>query len=76
MSAESFALKASRIFLSRGRRRLINNLSFRIEPGQWLALHGPNGSGKSTLLRALCGLRSFDHEPELSFNGQAIADLA
>jgi len=76
VSAESFALKASRIFLSRGRRRLINNLSFRIEPGQWLALHGPNGSGKSTLLRALCGLRSFDQEPELSFNGQAIDSLA
>lgn len=55
---------------------MLHELSFSLEPGQWLALHGPNGSGKSTLLRALCGLSSFDQEPVLSFAGQSISSLA
>ncbi|NWF94746.1 MAG: ABC transporter ATP-binding protein [Candidatus Thorarchaeota archaeon] len=34
----------------------VNNLSFRVEPGQIYALLGPNGSGKSTTMRMLLGL--------------------
>ncbi|MGD9646694.1 MAG: ABC transporter ATP-binding protein [Pirellulales bacterium] len=32
------------------------DLSFRVEPGEWIVLAGATGSGKSTLLRALAGL--------------------
>jgi ATP-binding cassette, subfamily B, bacterial len=34
---------------------ILNNLSFRIEPGQKVCISGPEGSGKSTLLRLLSG---------------------
>jgi heme exporter protein A len=76
VTANQSQLLAANIYLSRGRRRLLSNLGFTLEPGQWLALLGPNGSGKSTLLRALCGLYSFDQTPELRFAGQTIKSLA
>ncbi len=39
-----------------GKRTVVNNLSFRVEPGKTLGLLGPNGAGKSTTIRMLMGL--------------------
>ncbi len=40
--------------------RLVNDVSFRIEPGEWLGMIGPNGAGKSTVLRAVAGIAEHD----------------
>tara|TARA_Y100001968_G_C19419872_1_gene751167 strand:- start:202 stop:1989 length:1788 start_codon:yes stop_codon:yes gene_type:complete len=40
--------------------QIIKDLSFRIEPGEMVALVGPTGSGKTTLIRLLCRL----YEPQ------------
>ena len=45
---------------SYGKHKVLNNLSFRIEKPQILALIGPNGSGKSTLMNCMMNLISFD----------------
>ena len=38
-----------------GARKVFDNISFTLEPGQSIAIVGPNGSGKTTLLRLLIG---------------------
>ncbi|MCC6678738.1 MAG: ABC transporter ATP-binding protein [Phycisphaerales bacterium] len=42
-----------------GRFRAVDDVSFRIEPGQSVALWGSNGAGKSTIIRCVLGLVPF-----------------
>lgn len=44
---------------SYGKHKVLNDLSFKIEKPQVLALIGPNGSGKSTLMNCMMNLISF-----------------
>ena len=47
----------SKDYRTRGlKRRVFTNLSFRIQPGDSLAICGANGAGKSTLLRLISGV--------------------
>ncbi|CAG7633268.1 Iron(3+)-hydroxamate import ATP-binding protein FhuC [Paenibacillus allorhizosphaerae] len=39
-----------------GSRQVLDNISFRVEPGEWFCILGPNGSGKSTLLHTISGV--------------------
>jgi heme exporter protein A len=41
--------------VSRGERRVLDRLSFRLAPGEGLLLTGPNGAGKTTLIRTIAG---------------------
>jgi capsular polysaccharide transport system ATP-binding protein len=47
----------AKTYESRGlTKQIFSNLSFRIEPGESLAICGANGAGKSTLLRLIAGV--------------------
>ncbi len=53
---EAAGLRLRGVGVSRGGRRLLQDVGFMVPPGCALAVTGPNGGGKSTLLRLLAGV--------------------
>jgi len=45
-----------------GRRKILDNINFQLDRGEFLIIIGPNGAGKSTLLKAILGLIPFKGE--------------
>jgi heme exporter protein A len=61
----------SNLSCSRGGKRLFSDVSFTLQPGQWLHLEGDNGVGKTSLLRLACGLSALE-EGEMMWNHQPV----
>jgi zinc/manganese transport system ATP-binding protein len=65
------AVELRHVTLQLGHRAVLRDVSFRVEPGEFIGVLGPNGSGKTTLMRAILGLlppkqgelRVFGHTP-------------
>jgi NHLM bacteriocin system ABC transporter ATP-binding protein len=57
-----------------GAAPLIDGLSFRLAPGEHLAIVGASGSGKSTVLRLLLGFES-PRAGSITYDGQELAHL-
>ena len=51
-------LRLEQVAFSYGERKVIEDLSLDLQPGQFYGVLGPNGSGKTTLLDLLTGLRA------------------
>jgi zinc transport system ATP-binding protein len=56
MSAGAAALEAQEVCVSAGGRSILDEVSVRVECGQFVCLCGPNGGGKTTLVKAALGL--------------------
>ena len=52
-------------------RRVIDNISFKVEDGETLAVVGFSGSGKSTILKLICG-ENIDYTGEIRRNNRLI----
>ena len=50
-----------KISLSFGKRQILEDISFNINPGEILGMLGPNGAGKSTIFNLITGLIKPDH---------------
>ncbi|MFY9314928.1 MAG: ABC transporter ATP-binding protein [Burkholderiales bacterium] len=64
-------LEVSNLKLERGNRRVLNDVSIRIEQGKTTALLGPNGAGKSSLVLALSGMLP-TASGTITFDGQRL----
>lgn len=73
MSAAS-ALETSGLCVTRGGRRVLNDITLRLEPGTVTAICGPNGAGKSTLLEAMAGLVA-PKGGEVLLGGRALGNI-
>ena len=68
-------LELSDIRKSYGETLVLDGVSLRMEPREFIAFLGPSGSGKSTLLRIIAGLESAD-SGEIVLDGRRIDSLA
>jgi branched-chain amino acid transport system ATP-binding protein len=68
---ENPILEARGLSISFGGLKAIEDLSFRVYPGEILSIIGPNGAGKTTLFNILSGFYRPD-AGELTFRGRSI----
>ena len=61
------------ISLSFGKRKILDNVSFKINHGQILGMLGPNGVGKSTIFNLITGLIKPDYG-KIKFEGTDVVD--
>jgi len=54
-------LELKNISISFGQRKILDNISFKINPGEILGLLGPNGAGKSTIFNLITGILKPDY---------------
>jgi len=68
------SLEVNGLSFSYGTRKVLDNVSFRVEAGELLAVLGPNGVGKSTLFRCMLGLLR-DYTGECKIDGESINNM-
>ena len=56
ITEKDFAISVRDVSFSYGSKKVLENVSFDIYPGEHVLLIGENGGGKSTLLNLLCGI--------------------
>lgn len=64
-------LEVKNLNKSYGRKKVLNNVSFKIEAGEILGFIGPNGAGKTTTIKLILGLQLID-SGEVVINGYDI----
>ncbi len=70
---EKEILKVEKLNVTFEKKRIIENLSFKLNKGEVLVVLGPNGAGKTTLLRALLNL--VPYQGSIQWNSKKISYL-
>ena len=68
------ALELSSVTMGYDRRKVVNDISFKVQEGSVVGIIGPNGHGKSSLLRSISGLEPL-WSGQIFLDGRAIHDL-
>ena len=61
------------ICFTRDNKKILDNVSLKLDDDQFVVITGPNGSGKSTLAKIIMGIEKQD-SGEILFNGVDISD--
>jgi iron complex transport system ATP-binding protein len=67
-------LKASKVYFKYNADWILQDISFSVNPGEFLGIIGPNGSGKTTLIKLLDGILS-PQRGDIQLNGVKLAEL-
>jgi iron complex transport system ATP-binding protein len=62
-----------RVTVRLGGVRVVDDVTAKVDDGEWVGLIGPNGAGKTTLLRAVAGL--VGHDGRIELGGRAVSSL-
>lgn len=62
------SLEVRKLSVRRGKRPVLENVSFTVQTGEILGITGRNGIGKTTLVRTVCGLMK-EHSGQIYFHG-------
>ena len=66
-------LQGENISVQYGAQTAVHQVSFTLQPGQWLMLAGPNGAGKSTLIRAIA--QTIPYTGRITLDGNDLRSL-
>ncbi|MEW9095863.1 MAG: ABC transporter ATP-binding protein [Clostridiaceae bacterium] len=55
-------------------KKVLNNISFKVNEGEFISLLGPSGCGKSTTLKVISGILT-PEEGDILFNGESVLNL-
>lgn len=58
MSVTNPIIQVNNLTIIHGQEKVLDNVTFSVESGDYLAIIGPNGSGKTTLFKAILGFLS------------------
>lgn len=67
-------IKVNGLSAGYGKKNVIENISFEINPGEMVGVLGLNGSGKSTLAKAICGI--IPHQGEVIIDETSTTNLS
>ena len=67
-------LELNKICFTKDNKRILNNVDFTINEGEFVAITGPNGSGKSTLAQIIMGIKKQD-AGSVIFEGKDISNF-
>ena len=67
-------LEIKNICFERENRKILDNISLKLDTNKFIAITGPNGSGKSTLAKIIMGIEKPD-SGSIIFNGKDITNL-
>ena len=67
-------IELKNITFERDRKKILDDVSLKIDEDKFIVITGPNGSGKSTLTKIIMGIEKQD-SGEIYFNGKEITNL-